>query len=675
MSDELAIQPQIQPRKRTNPAAYAIPAAAVGALGTGYYAANHTGTPMSHQDIVNELNDKDKFEARTKDGAKEAKTWRDAQARAEDVKKAEEAVRNAEHAQLPEGDTARTNFEKVQKEYDEAVNELVEKRKAYLEKHGGRTGKANEALRNPKSWAELTNAQRAGLIHEYDGKENKAKNAYEKICKELKNAELDFADRSDIGKLVNQKDRIKMELEDFITNHSSLTSDTVDREVDMAISGRNGWTTRVGRRIIPNLYNDALAKAHIIIPNYPSTIQALDNAQFLEIAEEFASRNDVPKKYVVREIDGVIHAIDPQRFSEHKKEAIKEITAQRETLAIDILEATRNGVKNQSEVANPYEMLRKGKTRIKLDSATLRELGLSKNTVTDDDLKNILENAFEHTAADETPTAKKIVAQAIDTTRPITGTYNFNGYAGDLDLLRKAKNTGSNFSANYAADGTVTIENATKNVKLTLLGNYEKALIKDATGTVTGINIDKAISMAEARKNIASNIIQVRNIAASRKASVQTKGIALYQELMEKLANKRAESTELSELYAKAAEQFPEIFEVTEGGGSLSASEIEAQAKEYAEKNVDRDLRSRFDKFKAEYEKACKERGTVSETAKKEAEEALAKAKGEFEKVVKELGQKFKTGGVNKWLAAAIGAVVLGGATWGSIAASNKNKA
>lgn len=101
MTDEMTIQ------QRPSALPYMLGGAAVG-TGAGLVA-NATipylkGSAMSHNDIVSEMNDKDKFEARTKEGVDGADTWKEA-------KKKQEALENAKK----EVDTAKKALEDAKK--------------------------------------------------------------------------------------------------------------------------------------------------------------------------------------------------------------------------------------------------------------------------------------------------------------------------------------------------------------------------------------------------------------------------------------------------------------------------------------------------------------------------------------------------------------------------------
>ena len=127
MTDELSLQQQ-QVRQVGN---YAVPGliggAAIGA--TGGWALNKYALqkPMSHEDIVKELNDKDKFESRTKDGAPEAASWKDVQEKGNALKTAEEELKTASEPVLEADNELMKKLNDARDGYDKALEEARNK--------------------------------------------------------------------------------------------------------------------------------------------------------------------------------------------------------------------------------------------------------------------------------------------------------------------------------------------------------------------------------------------------------------------------------------------------------------------------------------------------------------------------------------------------------------------
>lgn len=72
------------------------------------------------------------------------------------------------------------------------------------------------------------------------------------------------------------------------------------------------------------------------------------------------------------------------------------------------------------------------------------------------------------------------------------------------------------------------------------------------------------------------------------------------------------------------------------------------------------------------YDKALASKGTANTAAKEAIEKELNAAKDSLKQKATELGQKFKKGGTNKWVAAGIGAVIGAAALYGVAASKNK---
>lgn len=72
------------------------------------------------------------------------------------------------------------------------------------------------------------------------------------------------------------------------------------------------------------------------------------------------------------------------------------------------------------------------------------------------------------------------------------------------------------------------------------------------------------------------------------------------------------------------------------------------------------------------FDKALESKGTANTAAKEAIEKELAAAKGKLQQSAEALGNKFKKGGTNKWVAAGIGTVIGAAALYGIAASKNK---
>lgn len=130
MTDELSIQNQ-----RPSALPYVLGGAVVGTgagLGVNQWTNFTKGTPMTHEDVIAEVNAKDKFEARIAEGAPEASTWKEVQAKVEAVKTAENKLAEAQKVKLPDTAKEATDLANAknarQAEFDRLLE--IEKNKA-----------------------------------------------------------------------------------------------------------------------------------------------------------------------------------------------------------------------------------------------------------------------------------------------------------------------------------------------------------------------------------------------------------------------------------------------------------------------------------------------------------------------------------------------------------------
>lgn len=132
MTDEMRIQ------QRPSALPYMLGGAAVGA-GAGAVA-NMTvpylkGTPMTHEDVVAEVNSKDKFEARTKESAEHADSWKDVKAKQDAVNTAQAELEVAKKG-TPVDANISTELEAAKNARQAEFDKLLEAEKA---KAGGTT--------------------------------------------------------------------------------------------------------------------------------------------------------------------------------------------------------------------------------------------------------------------------------------------------------------------------------------------------------------------------------------------------------------------------------------------------------------------------------------------------------------------------------------------------------
>ena len=146
MADELAVE-----QKSPSKLPYFGVGAAAGAA-AGYYGLPKIGAlgrVRSHDDIIQEMNDKDTFAKNTANGAEHAKEWTAVKEKAnvlEELKKVQENVAKAEALTGPEGDSAKeaakTAFEEAKAKY-----------RNILEKEGKTV--ADDAVKDAKTLVEI----------------------------------------------------------------------------------------------------------------------------------------------------------------------------------------------------------------------------------------------------------------------------------------------------------------------------------------------------------------------------------------------------------------------------------------------------------------------------------------------------------------------------------------
>ena len=89
--------------------------------------------------------------------------------------------------------------------------------------------------------------------------------------------------------------------------------------------------------------------------------------------------------------------------------------------------------------------------------------------------------------------------------------------------------------------------------------------------------------------------------------------------------------------------------------------DLTSKAKEYANSKIDKKFQEAIDNAKTKLDEIKAKHGKVDDTAEKIAKEGLEKAEKALKEAADGLASKVKTGGVNKYLAAGIGAVALAG--------------
>lgn len=203
MTDEMQVQQQ-----RPSVAPWLVGGAAVG-VPAGLAVNHYWGPKVTPEDLVKEMTDKDKVEIRTKEGAKEAASFKDLEAKVKELNAAKEELKVLEEG-VPTDKTIINNFENAknarQAEFDRLLAE--ETRKA-----GGRTGAYAEVL--PSTSKEVRGKITVGKQARYD-------ELYNKYITAVNNVKSTSG--TNYARLSQQQDGIKKALKDAFETTSKLAN-------------------------------------------------------------------------------------------------------------------------------------------------------------------------------------------------------------------------------------------------------------------------------------------------------------------------------------------------------------------------------------------------------------------------------------------------------------------
>ncbi len=257
------------------------------------------------------------------------------------------------------------------------------------------------------------------------------------------------------------------------------------------------------------------------------------------------------------------------------------------------------------------------------------------------------------------PTANKIktfVNQAGCVTNYTDAKGNvFEGYAANVKRLELAKNGAKNDAK--MADLLNTLKSQNK------AGITDDIITQMKTLYGNDVTIADALKKAKAEETIYGKYIKEEKSIKNNLEKIIDEN-PLVKEQMDKIAeieNTSREGKALKSIRRKLADTFPGIF----GKYNVDGVVTETTA-EVTENDLSQSLKDRLKKVRDEYAEAAKKDGAVDETAKKNAEEALAKGKKELEDAGKKLGEKIgKTGGTKgKIIGTIIGVAAGAGLLW-----------
>ncbi len=225
-----------------------------------------------------------------------------------------------------------------------------------------------------------------------------------------------------------------------------------------------------------------------------------------------------------------------------------------------------------------------------------------------------------------------------------------------LEVLETALNNGTIKYGSKEATilGIGTIKNANEFNVLKMQVQAQKDLAESYT---KGLGQLKASQQAIVRGDVRVDSA----IKKFQNAVNEDKGVKAAIDSIEKLNGKYA-TDEQKALYAKIKGLLG-----TEAKGSTA--DIETKVRDMMK---DGSFEKNVKTAQEAYDKALASKGTANTAAKEAIEKELNAAKDSLKQKATELGQKFKKGGTNKWVAAGIGAVIGAAALYGIAASKNK---
>lgn len=645
MSDELTIQPQIQQPKSSNTPLYTGVGAVAGGL-AGYGINRAMKKPMSHDDIIAEVNSKDKFEARTKEGAPEASTWKEVQAQANEVAELKKQAAEAGKPILDENNPAKKAYDKAVSDKQSAYDKLFNEEKARLEGTDGKELKSSKMKQfahvEHEDWTALIGTKPKGAK-----KELKTQADVEAFYNQLK-SKLDTQEKAVETKLkgtdglITKRDSHIAAIERYMDGEATKYARQTDEQIDQIFSAKEKEKSYFGikKTEYTPQYKEALKEASREYPQF--TESSLKGEHYLQFGEEIERGATVGKDDIVKLVDVKDEKTGRKRQVRVKytKQQLEDfVKAEEEKMAEKRLAAADR----LFEGAHERIILKRKQASFAADFEKTIDKGLATKTglydATNDKL-NISQINSENAGGKKYTTPKGKV---------------YTGLEADVRNLKKALKDAK--AANPSAT-SFTIDAATRG---NLNGFYD--------GSVT--DLEKILEMAEGRNSVATRFDK-----ESKELTKQIKKCAeetpIVEELKEKIETVKSEHKGLQDARAAIRENFPKTYPNAGNGAAYSADEIQSKATKFAEEHLDSKYQKEIDRLKPDYDKALGESGKVDESAKKAAEEKLATAEKALKEKAEALGKKFKTGGTKGWIAATIGAAALAAAGWGLSSSSKE---
>lgn len=208
MTDEMTIQ------QRRSPLVPTVLGAGAGSV-IGYGVGHWMTKPMTHEDIIKDINDTTTFSNRVKEGAPEAATWQEVKNKADEVAKLKGALEEAKLGELKDTNLA-DDIAKTEKEIEDKIADLT-KEKTVTKKTGSSIVPAGENWRmTPKE-----------------------RNEYTRLYNDWKAAVDAFEIRPDVVKLTNDIANRKLEYsmfyDEIVTDASNEIKNTASKKPNKRI--------------------------------------------------------------------------------------------------------------------------------------------------------------------------------------------------------------------------------------------------------------------------------------------------------------------------------------------------------------------------------------------------------------------------------------------------------
>ena len=601
MTDEMQVQQQ-----RPSVAPWLVGGAAVG-VPAGLAVNHYWGPKVTPEDLVKEMTDKDKVEIRTKEGAKEAASFKDLEAKVKELEAAKKELAEAEKGVLPAGKgvAEQASYDAAVRNRQQAWDKLFEQKKATL---GLSSGHEIDPAKLPGfDSIEAGKLPTQNVHNNKPFKGDECKNLYTTLTQEYKDAYTAMQNNLDTGLRQQKKDVIKTITANFDLEANKVATWSEDSIADYFSQKTRGYG--ITKRPTAQ-YNRVLtiAKNNIPLPTDITTEQYLEIGKILEGGEK-APRGWLPKSVDVTLPNGRVQTktvwFDPAQKSQLLDAEIERVTQLRTETADQLFEETRKAVALKAREA-------------KLPEKVEQEIGadLAKKT----GLFNTGTNKLDIT---------RIINEGKSTTYTTGGK---GGYLHDIQLLTRNKTSAT--------------------IPTGLNGNYSGCT-----------NAAEALAQAQARQSV-NKTYNKQLKAITDQLDQAARANTIIQEYDQKIATEIASNSRLAKAKARLVEQFSGVF----GNGSsstLTAAEIEAQARAHADSNIDKKLQEAIDVAKKNLDDVKAKYGVVDEAAVK-AKKGTVES---LEKGVKELStsiaSKFKGGSTRqKVIAGAIGAFALGLGGW-----------